>query len=131
MTVRLMLLKSGEDVIADIKEMVLGDDEDPKLVGYFLNKPCVVKMTPPSNVPEEFNEEEMEKDPSQASFKVTLFPWMPLSKDSIIPITKDWVITIVNPTDKLKDMYMNEVINYAKDHENNSSDESSSSDQSD
>jgi hypothetical protein len=126
-----MLLKSGEDIIADIKEMVVGEEDDTRLVGYFLNKPCVIKMTPPSNVPEEFDKDAMEKDQSQASFKVTLFPWMPLSKDSIIPITKDWVITIVNPTDKLKDMYINEVINYAKDGENSSSDERSNSNQSD
>ena len=130
MTVRLMLLKSGEDLIADIKEMVV-DEENPKLVGYFLNKPCVIKMTPPSNVPEEFDEEEMKNDPSKASFRVTLFPWMPLSKDSIIPITKDWVITIVNPTDKLKDMYVNEVVNYGKDNQDNCFTKSPNSDKSD
>ena len=131
MTVRLMLLKSGEDVIADIKEMVVGDDENPTLVGYFLNKPCVVKMTPPSNVPDKFDEKEMKEDPSKASFRVTLFPWMPLSKDSIIPITKDWVITIVTPSDKLKEMYMNDVVNYGKNDQDNITNESSDSNQSD
>jgi hypothetical protein len=131
MTVRLLLLKSGEDIISDVKEMVVGEGDDLKLVGYFLNKPCVVKMTPPSNVPGEFDKTEMENDESKASFRVTLFPWMPLSKDSIIPITKDWVITIVNPTDKLKDMYMNEVINYGENSKDNMSNESDNSNKSD
>jgi len=126
-----MLLKSGEDLIADVKEMVVGDEENPVMVGYFLNKPCVVKMTPPSNVPEKFDEEEMKEDPSKASFRVTLFPWMPLSKDSVIPLTKEWVVTMVNPSDKLKDMYLNDVINYGNDNQSNSSTEQSNSDKSD
>ena len=40
MTVKLSLLKSGEDVIADIEEMIL----DEKVVGYFFNDPCIVKL---------------------------------------------------------------------------------------
>ena len=40
MTVKILLLKSGEDVIADVKEMVSPDD---KVIGYFLTKACVIK----------------------------------------------------------------------------------------
>ena len=43
MTIKILLLKSGEDVIADLKEMVSPDE---KVIGYFLNKPCVVKLIP-------------------------------------------------------------------------------------
>jgi hypothetical protein len=111
--------------------MVVGDEENPVMVGYFLNKPCAVKMTPPSNVPEKFDEDEMKKDPSKAAFRVTLFPWMPLSKDSVIPIAKDWVVTMVNPSDKLKDMYLNEVIHYGNNDENNFSSKQSDTDKSD
>ena len=35
MSVKLLILKSYEDVIADVKEMLSGD----KVVGYFLNNP--------------------------------------------------------------------------------------------
>ena len=114
MTVKLLLLKSGEDLIADIKEMVVGEEENVRVVGYFLHKPCVVKMTPPSNVPEEFKEE---IDPQKASFQVTLFPWMPLSKDNTIPISADWVVTMVTPSDKLNNMYIEDVVNYGKDNQ--------------
>ena len=48
MTIKLLLLKSGEDIISDIKEMVIGEDEDRRVVGYFLNKPCLVKMRDPN-----------------------------------------------------------------------------------
>ncbi len=47
MTIKLLLLKSGEDIIADTTEMTVGEDEDRRVVGYFLNKPCVVKMRYP------------------------------------------------------------------------------------
>ena len=113
MTVKLLLLKSGEDIVSDIKEMIVGEEENQRVVGYFLHKPCVVKMTPPTNLPEEFKED---LDPQKASFQVTLFPWMPLTKDTTIPISADWVITMVNPTDKLKNMYMEDVLNYGKDN---------------
>ena len=43
MTVKILLLKSGEDVIADLREMVSPDE---KVIGYFLSKPCVVKLIP-------------------------------------------------------------------------------------
>ena len=43
MTVKILLLKSGEDVVADVKEMVSPDD---KVIGYFLTKPCVIKLIP-------------------------------------------------------------------------------------
>ena len=35
MTIKILLLKSGEDVVADVKEMVSPDD---KVIGYFLTK---------------------------------------------------------------------------------------------
>ena len=43
MTVKILLLKSGEDVITDVKEMVSSDE---KVIGYFLTKPCVIKLLP-------------------------------------------------------------------------------------
>jgi hypothetical protein len=129
MTVRLLLLKSGEDIIADVKEMVVGEEENARVVGYFLHKPCVVKMTPPTNVPENFEEI---KDPQKASFQVTLFPWMPLTKDNTIPVSADWVVTMVTPTDKLQNMYIEDVMDYGKEpNKNNSVNEQSDSDQPD
>lgn len=128
MTVKLLLLKSGEDIISDVKEMLVGDEDNPKVVGYFLHKPCVVKMTQPINLPEKFEEN---MDPSKASFQVTLFPWMPLSKNNTIPVSTDWVVTMVTPSDKLNTMYTEEVINYGKDDQSSSTNEQLDSDNSD
>ena len=58
MTVKLLLLKSGEDLIADISEMVSGEDENRHVIGYFLTKPCIVKMREPTLLTEESTEEQ-------------------------------------------------------------------------
>ena len=44
MTVKLVILKSGEDIVADIKEMVVGEGDDRRVVGYVLTKPCGVSL---------------------------------------------------------------------------------------
>ena len=50
MTIKLMLFKSGEDIIADVSEMCLGEDDDRRVIGYRLEKPCIVKMRNPPDV---------------------------------------------------------------------------------
>ena len=44
MTVKLAILKSGEDIVADIKEMIVGEGDDARVVGYHLNRPCGVSL---------------------------------------------------------------------------------------
>ena len=48
MAIKLAVLKSGEDVIADIREMMVGDEDTPadqkKVVGYYFIKPCGVTL---------------------------------------------------------------------------------------
>jgi hypothetical protein len=116
MTIKLLLLKSGEDIISDIKEMVIGEDEDRRVVGYFLNKPCLVKMRDPSLLAEESTEEQ-----KKAAYQVSLYPWMPLSKDSVIPVAADWVVTIVEPIVKLSEMYVEDVLSRGTENNQNSS----------
>lgn len=117
MTVKLLLLKSGEDIIADVQEMVSGkSEEEIKVIGYFLNKPCIVKMRD-SNLLSKENVEE----PTKAAFQVSLYPWMPLTSDKVIPIPADWVVTMVEPVAKLTEMYLEDVIKYGTENNQNSS----------
>ena len=88
MSIKLLLLKSGEDIISDVKEMNVGTEEDRKIVGYFLNKPCIVKMQDPSVV------NDTEED-GKAQFSVALFPWMPLTKEDNIPIADDDLLLLL------------------------------------
>ncbi len=105
MTVKLILLKSGEDVIADVSEMVLGEEEEKRVIGYHLNKPCVIRMKNPNLQSEDGSNK-------KAGFEVSLFPWIPLTKDTTISIPADWLITVVEPVEKLKEMYQEDIVNY-------------------
>tara|TARA_R100000027_G_C2201730_1_gene80185 strand:+ start:65 stop:445 length:381 start_codon:yes stop_codon:yes gene_type:complete len=126
MTIKLLLLKSGEDMIADISEMSYGEDDERRVVGYYLNKPCVIKMRDP-NALDDMSEGRGRK----AGFEVSLFPWIPLSADENIPIPADWLVTMVEPTAKLTEMYVEDIVKYGKNNQSNSSDEQSSSGKSD
>ena len=110
MTIKLMLLKSGEDIIADVSEMTVGEEDDKRVVGYFLNKPCIVKMRQP-----ELLTEQSEGPRKKAGYEVSLFPWMPLAVEETIPVVADWIITMVDPVIKLKQMYITDIVNYKKD----------------
>jgi len=97
MTVKILLLKSGEDVIADVKEMVSPDE---KVIGYFLTKPCVVKLIPKDS-----------EDENKKETAIRMYPWMPLAKEKDIPLPTDWVVTIVTPIEKVEQMYKEDVLN--------------------
>ena len=131
MTVKLVLLKSGEDIVADVSEMIVGDENDkdnpPRVIGYYLNKPCVVRMTDARNLPE------LQKGNEQKQgYSVSLFPWMPLSKEDKIPIPADWMITMVEPVSKLSQMYDEDIVKNGKDNQSDSTDDDTAdSDQSD
>ena len=123
MTIKLCLLKSGEDIIADVSEMNVGNEEERTVVGYFLDKPCVVKMRDPNLL----NEDGPKK---QSGFQVSPFPWIPLSAETRIPIPADWLVTMVEPAYKLKEMYVEDIVNYGN-QSNSTNDDSASSDKSD
>ena len=109
MTVKLSLLKSGEDVIADIEEMFV----DEKVVGYFFNNPCVVKLLAK-------DDGKSGKTPCQ----LQLTPWLPLTDEKKIPVAPDWIITLVEPMPQLKKMYEEGVIkNGRQDNQSNSTDD--------
>ena len=102
MTVKLAILKSGEDIVADIKEMVVGEGDDARVVGYVLTKPVGVSL----------NRKEIAIDDEEDKVQIRLFPWCPLTKQEKIPIPSDWVVTIVEPIDKITEMYKKEVLRY-------------------
>ena len=95
MTVKILLLKSGEDVIADVKEMV---SPDKKVIGYFLSKPCVVKLLPKTT------------NGNKKETSISMYPCMPLAKEKQIPLPTDWVVTMVTPIEKVETMYKEDVL---------------------
>ena len=120
MTVKLALLKSGEEVISDIDEMTTDREI---VVGYYFTNPCRAILTTP----------EIQVDESLASDKkpvaIKLLPWFPLANEEKIPVVADWVISIVEPQPKLKDLYSKACENYEKrkSESNSSTDKGTSS----
>ena len=108
MSIKLVLLKSGEEVIAETKEMVV-DEKDPQIIGYLLHKPCLVKIR---------TDEEVTESTVPKSFKVGMYPFIALSKDKTIPIPADWVVTMVEPIDNVLKMYQEDVLAYGQPEEN-------------
>ena len=118
MSIKLLMLKSGEDVIADVEEMFIGEDNEKRIIGYYLNKACVVKLRNPN-----FKEGETKK-----GYEVSLFPWIPLSAEEKIPVVADWVVTIVEPVERLVQMYTEDVVN-GQGNQSDSDDEQQDTDQ--
>ena len=116
MTIKFIVLKSGEQLISDIKEMAVGEEDDQKVVGYFLHRPCIVKMKNPGVI-------DQEKSKTKAGFEVTLIPWLSLTQDEVIPIPSDWLVTLVEPVPQLTQMYTEDVLNYGQNNQSDSADE--------
>ena len=94
MSVQLALLKSGEEVIADIKE--LRDSTNDELVSYVFKDPHCVKVKTSQVLLEE------EGTPRH---EVLYYKWMSLSKDTDIIVNKDWVVCITDPLDSITKSY--------------------------
>ena len=95
MSIKLALLKSGENVIADIKELI----SEEKVCGYLFTKPYFVSTRRAPILTEE-------KEPLNTSnLEVAFEPWIILAKDEKIPVRMDWVVTIVEPIDSIIKMY--------------------------
>ena len=96
MTIKVLVLKSGEDVIADVQEMMSSENQ---VMGYFLTKPCVVKL----------QAKETNNDVS-----VRMHPWMPFAREKMIPLSTDWVVTMVTPVESIQEMYEKQVLEDGK-----------------
>ena len=103
MSVKLVMLKSGEDLIADVQEIKSSDE----VIGYYFDDPLIVRISE-SEEPTILNEENSFTQYS-SKIDVTFYPWIPLAKDVRVPCSADWVVTIVEPIEKLKTQYQERV----------------------
>ena len=96
MTIKVLVLKSGEDVIADVQEMMSSENQ---VMGYFLNKPCVVKL---------------QAKETSSDVSVRMHPWMAFAREKMIPLSTDWVVTMVTPVESIQEMYQKQVLEDGK-----------------
>ena len=103
MSIKLLLLKSGEQVLADTKELRRKDDVPmvDKVYGFLLTQPHKVTANKPVVLTENFDE--------QRNVEITISPWILLTQDKVMTVPKEWVITIVNPIESVVKMYQEKV----------------------
>ena len=97
MSIKLALLKSGEEVIADIAEFRNSEDE---LVSYLFKKPYCVKIK---------TSQVLVENESRPKHQLAYYKWMSVSKDDDIIVNRDWVVCISEPLDSVKKTYEEKV----------------------
>ena len=114
MSIKLALLKSGEEVIADIAEFRNSEDE---LVSYLFKKPYCVKIK---------TSQVLVENESRPKHQLAYYKWMSLSKDDDIIVNRDWVVCISEPLDSVKKTY-EEKVNGRRSNDSNGSSNGSGS----
>tara|TARA_A100001515_G_scaffold1646_1_gene1603 strand:+ start:68 stop:472 length:405 start_codon:yes stop_codon:yes gene_type:complete len=94
MSIQLALLKSGEEVIADIKEIRQEKTDD--LISYLFKNPYCVKIK---------TSQVLVENETRPKHELGYYKWMSLTNDSDIIVNKDWVVCITNPLDSVKKTY--------------------------
>ena len=94
MSIQLALLKSGEEVIADIKE--IRQDETDVLISYLFKNPYCVKIK---------TSQVLVEQETRPKHELAYYKWMSLSNDNDIIVNKDWVVCITDPLDSVKKNY--------------------------
>lgn len=101
MSIKLAILKSGETIIADIKELV----SDEKKCGYIFEDPqsISIKREMLSSNTEENN------GISKGEIQISLSPWIVLTSEKQILVSPDYIVTVVDPVESVKQMYEEKV----------------------
>ena len=99
MSVKLTILKTGETLISDMQELV-SDKEQASPHAYLLNNPHLVKIREKQFLTED------EKNDKKFGIDVLMTPWIVISSDKKIILPVDCVMTIVEPIDGVKKMFI-------------------------
>ena len=101
MSIKLTLLKSGQQLISEMKELVPEDQE--QVHAYLLDNPHTVEINEKQFITEE------EKKDGDFGINVTLLPWMILSQDTQMIIPVDSVLTVVEPLNSVTQLYLDKL----------------------
>ena len=117
MSLKIVVLQSREQIIADTKEVL----SEEKPVAYLLGNPHLVELNRFSMSEDENN---------QTSIEISLTPWILASAEKEIPVPIHNVVTLVEPLESIKQMYL-EKTNGRTSNQTDSSIEREESDKSD
>ena len=94
MSIKIALLKSGEQVVSDIKELM--SEEKPG--GYLFKDPETLTI----------NKSFLVSD-SDTSVEISLSQWILMSSDRELVVPRDWVVTLAEPIDSVLKMYKDKI----------------------
>ena len=109
MSIKLTLLKTGEQLISDMKELSEDGKDEPK--AYLLENPHTVEINEKQFVTEE------ERRDGDYGINVTILPWIILSKDSQMIIPVDSVLTVVEPLETVTQLYLDKLKSFEMEEE--------------
>ena len=103
MSIKITVLKTGEHIISDMKELMTEGEENAQ--AYMLVNPHTYEI----NEKQFITEEEKELGDGDFGINVSLLPWIILSKDKKMIIPTDSVLTVVEPIDAVTQLYLDKV----------------------
>ena len=99
MSVSLLLLRSGEEIITEVQEVFDPETKDP--VGFKLHKPFRLEIVSDA-------EGGIVLDRTKG-YQVSWFPWAPLSKERDFFLPGHHVLTAYDPLDTITEQYLNAI----------------------
>ena len=112
MSVKISLLKTGEQLISEMKELVAEGQDTAH--AYMLENPHMIEIKD-----RQFVTEEDKKRGGDFGIDVAMIPWIVLSKDKKMIIPVDTVLTIVEPLDSVTQMYVDKCESFKLTEEEN------------
>jgi len=102
MSIKLLLLKSGEYVISDVKQAI---DNITGMLYYQLSKPYIIyTVSEPEKI--EISSNNLSYNKSMNEISVKFAPWILFTEDDTITINRDYVVSLVNPVKDIVDSYL-------------------------
>ena len=103
MSIKITVLKTGEHIISDMKELMAEGEENAH--AYMLVNPHTYEI----NEKQFITEEEKELEDGDYGINVSLLPWLILSKDKKMIIPTDSVLTVVEPLESVTQLYLDKM----------------------
>ena len=103
MSIKITVLKTGEHIISDMKELMAEGEENAH--AYMLVNPHTYEI----NEKQFITDEEKELEEGDYGINVSLLPWLILSKDKKMIIPTDSVLTVVEPLESVTQLYLDKM----------------------
>ena len=112
MSIKITVLKTGEHIISDMKELMTEGEENAQ--AYMLVNPHTYEI----NEKQFITEEEKELEEGDYGINVSLLPWLILSKDKKMIIPTDSVLTVVEPLESVTQLYLDKINSFEMEESN-------------